>query len=97
MIAGLEKIYALVADLIHKAMLLCEAPGPATGQEVLDWFGFAGALEGITHDRLDEISYPDCRIPPVGLNPIPQVFSGFGMKDSEPLNVRGHREVLSLI
>lgn len=55
MVAAGENADFILLDLIDKPMLLIDAAGPAAGEFMLEWFGFAGASEWISLDFLDQL------------------------------------------
>jgi hypothetical protein len=45
MVAGLEKVYTVVAHQVCDAVLLCQAAGPDSRAEVFERLGFADTLD----------------------------------------------------
>jgi len=54
-IPGLEEVDSVGGDEVDEAMFLCEAPRPGTRSEEPERLRLSNTLEGIPHDRLDEI------------------------------------------
>jgi hypothetical protein len=46
-IASLKKIDAFACYLVNETVLLCDAPGPTTGQHVSERFGLAESIERV--------------------------------------------------
>jgi hypothetical protein len=50
----------VLLDLIYQPVLFIDAAGPATGQNMLERFGFAGACKRITLNILDQLDNAKC-------------------------------------
>src|SRR2546422_11036225 len=79
MIPRLEKVYAVCADQVDNAMLLCEPPRPGVRREVLQRLRLADPVKRVAHDRLDEIERAQGDFA-ISLRPVPQVFAEFRME-----------------
>ena len=47
MVAAREDSDFVFDDLVNEAMFVVDSLGPATGQFVFEWFGFADPAEGV--------------------------------------------------
>jgi hypothetical protein len=79
-VARLEKVDPNSANQVDDPVLLGEAAGPGTGRQILQRLRLPDSLEGVAHDRLDQVEGPE-RNPAVGLNPEPQILAKFGVED----------------
>jgi hypothetical protein len=84
MVASLEKINGFIADTIYHAVLLCDAPGPTTCEQISEGLGLARAPEWIAHRCFDQVQHSDCGAAVVS-DPISQVLQEFGMEDGGSL------------
>ena len=64
---------------IHEPMLVIDAPGPATGQFVLERLGLAGSGEGCPLNLLDQFDQWQHFLA-ILLNPPGQILEGRGIK-----------------
>jgi hypothetical protein len=85
-IPSLKKIDAICAHRVDEPMFFGDPTGPCPRQNVLQRFRFPDALEGIPHDRFDQIKNPK-RHASVRLYPVSKVLTKLGMKDRETLRL----------
>ena len=84
MVSGLKEIDAVRAYGVHHPVLLRDSPRPCSGQDVLQWFRLPDALEGVPHDRLDQLKHPQ-RYPTIRFDPVSQILAKLGMEDCNTL------------
>jgi len=53
MVTSLKKINGFVADAVHQAVFLRDAPRPTSCEQVSERLGLARAFEGIAHHGFD--------------------------------------------
>jgi hypothetical protein len=80
MIPRLDEIDACIADDIHQAVLLRNAPRPDAWAEVLERLRLADAGERITHDGFDKRQNAQGRAS-LGFDPVAQVFTKLLLED----------------
>jgi len=85
MIPRLQEVYPLVANSVNQAVLLSNAPGPATRQQVSQRLRSAYACEWIAQRRFNQIENPKRGIP-LRLDPIAKIVAKFLMEDCLALN-----------
>jgi hypothetical protein len=92
-VSGLQEIDSFVTDAIHQPVFLRDTARPAPGKHILERFGFAGSLEGISHDGVNQIENPDCNRTLV-FHPEPEVLKEFRLEYRDPLSLSLHRAAL---
>jgi hypothetical protein len=80
MIAGLEKVYPIIAHQIDEPMFLGESPRPYAGALIFQRFRFAKTSKGVTHNRFNQFKGAEGNFS-LGFDPIAEVFSKFWLKD----------------
>jgi len=88
-VSGLQEIDCFVADAIHQSVFLCNTARPAPGEHKLERFGFAGAIERVSHDCLNQIEDPDCS-GTIVLHPEPEVLKELPLEHGDSLRLSLH-------
>ena len=73
-IAGLQELDPVSSDAIDDAMFLRDAPAPAAGQFVPQWFRLADAAEGLGEDGFYQAENSQSNFS-ICLYPVPEVFT----------------------
>jgi hypothetical protein len=84
MVSGLQEIDGFVTDAIHQPVFLCDTARPAAGEHMLERFWFAGAVERVSHDCLNQIEDSDCSGTFV-LHPEPEVLKELRLEHGGPV------------
>ena len=74
MVASLEEIDSIPADLVYQSVLLRDPPRPATGEEELQRFRLADAGERIPHYHFHKVQNAKGHFP-VALHPMFQIVT----------------------
>jgi hypothetical protein len=89
-VSSLKKINGFVPDSVYQPVFLSDAPGPTTGEQVLERLRLARALERVAHYRFHQVKHPDCRAP-VRFDPIAEVLPKLKVENRQPLTGPGHQ------
>lgn len=84
-IAGLWKIDAILGSPVDQTMLLGDPSRPATGEQIFQRLGFAGASERVWQDGLDQLQYSQGDAP-FGFDPVTKVLPKIRMEDRFAFN-----------
>jgi hypothetical protein len=82
-VTSLEEVDLVGADQVDDPVFLGEAAGPGARREILEWFGFADATDGVAQDRLNDGEGPEGDLP-AGFDPEPEVLQELELEYGDP-------------
>jgi len=75
-ISRLEKLNAIIENLVNKPVHFVDSPGPHVATKLLQVLGFSNSGERFTHYRFDQIQSSECQFS-ICVHPVVQVFAAF--------------------
>jgi hypothetical protein len=76
---SLQKLDAIVANLIYQTMLIRDAAQPSAGIQVFEWFWLTDAIKRIMRDRFYKSHNAKCNFT-ISVNPKSQIFPKVRLK-----------------